>query len=222
MTVFPPSTPLERFLDGRAGSGLRQALGLSSRHLLVLSVGRLAPEKGHDILVRAFGLVVEAVPEARLALAGLGGQEEPLRNLISDLGLDRHVFLLGFRDDIPALYAEADLAALTPVAGESFGIALLEAYASGLACVATDVGGVKDLVLEGQTGFLCPPGDIPRIAAALIACLKDEGLRQRMAQAGKARVLERFTPQRLGDTAERLFRQLQKRGHSTFHIGGTR
>ena len=106
------------------------------------------------------------------------------------------------------LYNEADLAVLAPVAGESFGIALLEAYAAGRACVATDVGGVSDLVLDGKTGFLVKPRDEAAIAAAVVRCLKDPDLRAEFAKAGRARVLEHFTPEKLGDVAEELFARL--------------
>ena len=77
--------------------------------------------------------------------------------------------------------------------------------------MATDVGGVKDLVVNEQTGFLVPPGDVDAIAQAIVRCLKDPELRKRMAETGKARVLEKFTPAKLGDVAETLFEKLAKR-----------
>ncbi|MCW8129335.1 MAG: glycosyltransferase family 4 protein [Planctomycetota bacterium] len=208
ITVFPPTTKLERFLEAKPGGGLRKELNVAPGGFLALSVGRLAPEKGHDTLVRAWRTVADELPAAKLAIAGLGGQYEPLRALVAQLGLGEHVHLIKFRDDIPALYAEADLAVLAPVAGESFGIALLEAYAAGRACVATDVGGVKDLVVNGETGWLVKAGDSAAIARAVLEALRDSAARARMAQAGKARVLAQFTPERLGDTAETLFTRL--------------
>ncbi|MCZ7644763.1 MAG: glycosyltransferase family 4 protein [Planctomycetota bacterium] len=208
ITTFPPSTPLEPFLGARPSGALRAELGLEPGTPLVLSVGRLAPEKGHDTLVRAFRRVAAEIPAATLAIAGHGSQQEKLEALIAELGLGARVRLIGFRNDVPALYADADLAVLAPVAGESFGIALLEAYAAGKACVATDVGGVKDLVVNEVTGFLVPVGDSEAIAEALVRCLKDAALRARLAEAGKARVLEKFTPGKLADVAERLFTAL--------------
>jgi len=108
------------------------------------------------------------------------------------------------------LYTASDLAVLAPVAGESFGIALLEAYATGRACVATDVGGVGDLVQDGTTGFLVKPRDEAGIAAAVVRCLKDAELRERFARAGHERVLTNFTPEKLGDVAETLFAKLRE------------
>jgi glycosyltransferase involved in cell wall biosynthesis len=208
ITVFSPSTPLDEFLHARPGCGIRAQLGVPDDGFLVLSVGRLAPEKGHDTLVRAWRKVADEVPGARLAIAGLGSQQEPLERLISERSLEGRVHLIGFRDDVPALYAESDLSVLAPVGGESFGIALLEAYASGKACVATDVGGVRDLVVDGETGYLVKAGDESAIAEALLKCLRDRDRCARMAEAGKARVLERFTPAKLANTAEALFDRL--------------
>ncbi|HLX60110.1 MAG TPA: glycosyltransferase family 4 protein [Planctomycetota bacterium] len=210
VTVFPPTTNLEPFLrtsDQPRGDALRRELALAPDGTLTISVGRLAPEKGYDTLIRAWRRVVDELPGAKLAIAGLG-EQPPLKTIIDELSLREHVQLLGFRDDVPQLYNEADLAVLAPVAGESFGIALLEAYAAGRACVATDVGGVGDLVIDNVTGFLVKPRDEAGIAAAVVRCLKDAGLRERFACEGKARVLGNFTPEKLGDVAEGVFRKL--------------
>lgn len=210
VTVFPPTTNIEPFLraaDQPRSNALRRELNVVADGTLTVSVGRLAPEKGHDALIRAWRRVANELPNAKLAIAGLG-EQPPLKKIIDELNLREHVHLLGFRNDVPMLYNDADLAVLTPVAGESFGIALLEAYAAGRACVATDVGGVGDLVVDGQTGFLVKPRDEAGIAAAAVRCLKDPSLRERFAQEGKARVLAKFTPEKLGDVAEELFAKL--------------
>ncbi len=210
VTVFPPTTNLAPFIRAAElprGTQLRTELSVAPGGTLTVSVGRLAVEKGHDTLIRAWRRVANELPDAKLAIAGLG-EKPPLTKIIGELALQKHVHLLGFRDDVPMLYNQADLAVLAPVAGESFGIALLEAYASGRACVATDVGGVSDLVLDGETGFLVKPRDEAGIAAALVACLKDAELRERFARAGRERVLANFTPEKLGDVAEGLFNTL--------------
>ena len=213
MTVFPPTSKLDPFLAAAGqprGDTLRKEVnvaGAAEGGSLTLSVGRLVAENGHDTLIRAWRRVADELPHAKLAIAGLG-EQPPLAKIIAELALQNHVYLLGFRNDVPALYNEADLAVLAPVAGESFGIALLEAYAAGRACVATDVGGVGDLVIDGKTGFLVKPRDEAGIAAALVRCLKDAALRDRFAQAGRARVLDHFTPEKLGGVAEALFEKL--------------
>jgi glycosyltransferase involved in cell wall biosynthesis len=210
LTVFPPSARLEPFLNASPAPGLREKLGVPSDGCLALCVGRLAPEKGHAVLLRAWRRVVDRRPQAHLALAGHGSQEDALRKLRAELGLDERVHLLGFRDDVPRLYAACDLAVLTPVAGESFGIALLEAYAAGKPCVASDVGGVRDLVLEGRTGLMAPPGEDQPLAEVLLRLVGDPELRRQFGQAGRARVLEHFTPGKLADRAEELFARLAR------------
>ncbi len=212
VTVFPPTSNLDSFISASGlprSHALREELKVAPGGTLTVSVGRLAVEKGHDTLIRAWRRVVNELPDAKLAIAGLG-EQPPLKMIIDELALQQHVYLLGFRNDVPMLYNAADLAVLAPVAGESFGIALLEAYAVGRACVATDVGGVGDLVINDQTGFLVKPRDEAGIAAALVRCLKEPELRERFARAGHARVLEHFTPQKLGDVAENLFKALVK------------
>lgn len=215
VTVFPPSTPLEACLNATPKSRLRDELGVGNG-TLTMCVGRLAPEKGHAVLFRAWRQVVASLPDAKLAIVGHGSQEPALKALRSELGLDRHVHFLGFRDDVPRLYASSDLAVLSPIAGESFGIALLEAYATSRCCVATDVGGVKDLVIGGQTGMLVPPNDEDALAKALVKVLWDADLRSRMGAAGRARVLEKFTPGILADRAEKLFKKLSPESHGSF------
>jgi glycosyltransferase involved in cell wall biosynthesis len=194
VTVFPPTSKLEPFIAAAAlpcSETLRNELHVAPNGTLTVSVGRLAVEKGHDTLIRAWRRVVDELPNAKLAIAGLG-EQPPLKKIIDELALQNHVYLLGFRNDVPMLYNAADLAVLAPVR----------------ACVATDVGGVSDLVLDGKTGFLVQPRDEPAIAAALIRCLQDADLRTRFARAGHERVLDQFTPKKLGDVAENLFKSL--------------
>ena len=209
VTVFPPTSKLDPFIAASRlprDQTLRAELKVALQGTLTLSVGRLAVEKGHDTLIRAWRRVVDLLPDAKLAIAGLG-EQPPLKKIIDELNLQEHVHLLGFRNDVPMLYNASDLAVLTPVAGESFGIALLEAYATGRACVATDVGGVGDLVIDGETGYLVKPRDEVAIAAALVRCLKSAELRERFARAGHERVLANFTA---GETGRRCRSTLHK------------
>jgi glycosyltransferase involved in cell wall biosynthesis len=212
ITVFPPSTPLDKCLDAVPKTNLKKDLNVGEGTLTVC-VGRLAPEKGHAVLFRAWRKVKAELPDAHLAIVGHGSQESALLALRAELDLDEHVHFLGFRDDVPRLYAASDLAVLSPIAGESFGIALLEAYATGLCCVATDIGGVRDLVIERLTGILVPPNDEDALAKALLRALRDPDLRSKLGAAGRARVLEKFTPDRLADRAEKLIKKICPDSH---------
>jgi glycosyltransferase involved in cell wall biosynthesis len=100
---------------------------------------------------------------------------------------------------------------LSPVAGESFPIAILEAFLSGLSAVAADVGGVSGLVRDGETGFLVPPNDPESFAEAILKMLRDPAARAEMGRRAKDLVLNNYTPEKLADTAENLFLQLLRK-----------
>lgn len=208
ITLFPYCADLAAFANARRTGATQRELALAEDTPLVVAVGRLSWEKGHDVLVRAFAQVHRAHPRAHLVIVGEGAEREALSALAESLGLAGAVHLLGFREQIAPIYADAELAVLTPVAGESFGISLLEGLAAARACVATDVGGVGELVVDGVTGRLVAPRDERAIAAAIGELLGDPVTRERFGREGQARVLERYTPQRLGDACEDLFLRL--------------
>jgi glycosyltransferase involved in cell wall biosynthesis len=213
ITVFHPTTDPSGFanVDAKARLEVRKEFGVEDDETLIVAVGRLAPEKGHSVLLQAMARMGRESKPAKLAIVGKGRCESELRELISLLRLEKQAILTGFRSDIPRLYAGADLAALSPIGGESFGIAILEAFLSGLPAVATDVGGVSDLVRDGETGYLVPPGDPDRLAAALTKMLRDPAARAEMGRRAKALVLNNYTPEKLADTAENLFLQLLRK-----------
>ena len=196
----------ELFSPNRRDTALRHQWGVDDSVPVAIFVGRLAPEKGHDTLISAWALLREKVPHAHLAIAGHGSTEGDLQDLITKHKLQDRVHLLGFRNDIPALYAQADAAALAPTAGESFGIALLEAYAAGKACVATDVGGVRDLVVDGETGFLCSEADA--MAGRLQRLVTDPDLRAQLASAAQAEARAQFTVQAMARKTLALYETL--------------
>ena len=132
----------------------------------MVAVGNLYPVKDHATLLRALA----RLPAARVAIAGRGDQEEPLRRLAAELGLSDRVHLLGLRDDVETVFAAADVF-VQPSLSEGLPLAVLEAMANGLPVVATRVGGIPEAVVDGKTGLLVPPGDPAALAAALAAVL---------------------------------------------------
>jgi glycosyltransferase involved in cell wall biosynthesis len=182
--VIAPSTALaeeaerlgaERIEVVPSGVELPEAVGEEADPPAVLYAGRLSPEKG--ILE-----LVEAAHGLNLLVAGDG----PLR--------DRVPMAQGFLppEELASLYAGAAIVAC-PSHREGFGVACLEAMAHGRPVVASAVGGLRDLVLDGETGILVPPGDVPALRAALERLLADPGLRRRMGEAGRRRAAERFS-----------------------------
>ena len=152
----------------------------------VVSVGRLERVKGTDVLVRAFGKVVQQLPGVRLEVIGEGSLRPELERLIQELGLDRHVVLKGSMSpqSVRARLHQADVLAM-PSRNEAFGLAALEGMAAGLPVVASETGGIPELV--GEAGVLVPPNDPPALAKALVGILTDDALRRRMADAAVRR-----------------------------------
>jgi glycosyltransferase involved in cell wall biosynthesis len=172
---------------------------------LVLAVGRLIEQKDHETLLRAFARVRVGHPDARLAILGWGRLEPELRTLVSTLGLDGAAFLPG-RVEPRDWLERADVFAHTS-RWEGFGIVLLEAMLGGLPTVATRVSAVPEIVVDGETGLLVPPGDADAVAGALSRLLDDPALRRRLGEAALARVRAEFSVARMVDRTIALYEE---------------
>jgi len=172
---------------------VRAGLGLAPDDVAVGILAALRPEKGHEVLLEAAREVLAARPGARLVVVGDGDRRPGLEALAAELGLGDRVLFTGFRDDVPRVLAALDVFVLASWSVECFPISLLEAMATGLPAVCTDVGGVGEILLDGETGYLVPARDARRLAARLDAVVADAGLRRSMGEAGRARVREHFT-----------------------------
>jgi glycosyltransferase involved in cell wall biosynthesis len=184
---FSPSTPPRL--------RLREKCAIPTDATVVTSVAALLPVKGHPVLI----LAAASVPGAHLLLAGAGEDSEygqSLRGQAKRLGVADRVHFLGFVDDVAALLAETDIFALTTRAHgheEGCPVSLLEAMASGRACVATDVAGSRDLLVNGQSGLIVPAGDALALGQAIDRLAKSPGDRRRFGHAALTRVLEHYT-----------------------------
>jgi len=163
---------------------------------VVGNVAALVPHKGQKHLVAAAAKVHREEPDARVVIVGEGELREPLERQIKDLGLERHVYLAGFRSDALGLMKSFDLFAMSSIT-EGLGSAMLEAMACRRAIVATRAGGIPEVVVDGQTGLLVPPHDDGALAAAIVRLLRDPGLRQALGEAGRKRVEEEFSAERM-------------------------
>lgn len=163
---------------------------------LVGNIAALAAHKGQKHLVAAAARVVREIPDARFLILGEGELREPLEKQIKDLGLERHVFLGGFRADAVGLLKSFDVFAMSSVT-EGLGSVLLEAMACRRAIVATRAGGIPEAVVDGETGVLVPPADDAALAAGIVTLLRDPALRHTLGQAGRARVEQEFSVGRM-------------------------
>ena len=161
----------------------------------VAFAGGLVQGKGVEVLLKAFAKVVEQVPEARLLLAGEGPQQKQLRELIVELGLSANVSMLGHipRQELEQHFTSAWVQAVPSIREETFGLVSAEAMIRGTAVVASSSGGLNEIVQNGQTGFLVPPGDINLLAEALIRILKNRDLAEQMGNSGRELALKHFT-----------------------------
>ena len=172
--------------------------------LKVGMVAHLSPEKGHRFLLAAAARVVSEFPGVVFVLIGMGPLLSRLEEQVRELGIENHVIFTGFRDDSDTLMRECDVFCL-PSLSEGLSSAILVAMASSLPVVATQVGGIPELVVDGETGLLVPPSDVEQLVEALGQVLNSETLRRRMGQAGRRRVEQDFMLERKLDETEQLY-----------------
>lgn len=175
-------------------------LGLPEGSVAVGFVGRLVVEKGLPELAAAWRRVAPDRPHLHLVIAGVGKYEEEFRRLLGDAP---RVHWLGFRRDVAAVMKALDLV-VVPSWREPFGIVALEAMAAGRPVLATRAGGLAEVVADGETGRLVPPRDAEALATALDELASDPELGRRLGRAGRERVRERFSEERMVDAYETL------------------
>jgi len=185
----------ETWAPGRGSSSLREELGLDQAFPVIGYVGRIMPEKDLDTWLRAAALVSQRYPAARFVLVGEGKDGstlDQLRRLAAELGIAGKVHFAGYRENLLPAYAAFDIFFLSS-RREGLPNSILEAMAMGLPVVTTDVAGAKELVLDGQTGYVLPQGDVHGMACAIIALTDDEIFRQRMGRRDRERVEREFS-----------------------------
>jgi glycosyltransferase involved in cell wall biosynthesis len=195
VAVAHEGVDVERMVNLSAGN-VHAALFLPTHSPVVGNVGALVPQKAQHHLIDAAAIVVRQVPDVRFVILGDGELRHALEEQIRHRHLERHVFLAGFRADVLELIKDFDVFALSSVQ-EGMCTSLIDAMAASKPAVATAVGGVPEVVADGETGFLVPPRDDQAMADRLVALLKDEALRRRMGAAGLARARRMFTVERM-------------------------
>jgi glycosyltransferase involved in cell wall biosynthesis len=191
-----------------AGSRLRAELGIARDASLVASAGRLTPMKGYEYLLRAWPLVLEKQPEARLVLFGEGELRGALEAEAQRLGLSNSVVFAGFRRDVDALLDACDVFVLPSVRDESMSHALLEAMAAAKPVVASEIA-AGGLAREGGACRVVPAGDARALAAALAELLADREARERMGQAARAYALREHSVEAAVARLETILREVE-------------
>jgi len=185
---------------------LRDEYGMEAGSRLVGVVARLEPEKGHPTLLEAWPAVLRAVPDAYLLVVGEGTRRDALEAQARAFRIAHRVVFTGRRDDVPAVTAALDVAVL-PSYREAQGMTILEALALSRPVVASNVGGIPEMIENGITGILVPPRDAEALSTAIVRLLTDHPFADTLARAGHDMVHERFCVERMVQSIEAVYDQ---------------
>ncbi len=184
--TIPCGIYVEKFSN--SGAVMRKELGIGPDVPLVGWVGRLEPVKGCEYFLKACHLMKRELPLAKYIIVGDGSQRKEMGELVCLLGLDKEVIFLGFREDIPSIMGSIDLLVHTPL-NEGLGKVLLEAMASSKPIVASEVGGIPEIITHGLNGLLVPSGDYVSIARESLRVLMDRDLAERLGRDGRKKAV---------------------------------
>lgn len=201
--VAPPVAPI--LTRGK----IHQEFGMPVNCPLVSMLATYEPRKGHLMLLNAFVQVLKVLPSARLIICGDGypDQVEQVRQYISKLGLSHAVCLTGFRRDAYQIMGESDVVAIPTQSYESFGLVAVEAMSMGVPVVATNIGGLPEVVKSGHGGYIVDVLDAAGFAECLIKLLSNSTLRESQGRMGKERALDLFAIKRMAADYSRLIRE---------------
>jgi glycosyltransferase involved in cell wall biosynthesis len=190
--------------SARHRESVRREIGVGAEELVLMQVARLDAIKDHATAVRAVRRVAERRGDVRLVIVGDGAEAGPIDELTRDLGLGDRVLRLGTRTDVTRLIGAADVVMLTS-RSEGIPLTLIEGMAAGLPVVATRVGGIPEVVAEGETGLLAPAGDADALAAHILRLAEDRDLRGRLGRAGRERARTSFDEGRMIAAYDRIY-----------------
>jgi glycosyltransferase involved in cell wall biosynthesis len=178
----------------RDGQAIFQTIGLPNGAVVLGTVANLFPRKGYEVMLRALPAIVRAIPSVHYVIVGSDDSDyaDRLKRLAHELKIADRVHIVGFQDPVQPFLAALDLY-VHPALMEGFGIAVVEAMAMGKAVVATTTGGIPEVVTQGVTGLLVPPGDAKLLAETVVLLLEDRTRREQMGLCGKTRAQERFS-----------------------------
>jgi L-malate glycosyltransferase len=196
----PQPTPSER-------AAIREAIGLRPDDLVLIQVARLDYLKDHATAIRTVERVSTRCSRARLVLVGDGPERKTIAEMVRERGLEDHVRLLGQRDDIPRLMGASDIVFLTSIS-EGIPLTLIEGMAAARPVVSTRVGGVAEVVVDGQTGLLAPGGEFESLAAHVLRLAELPEQRHQMGRAGRARAESLFTERRMHESYKKCYNEM--------------
>jgi len=211
ITCVPTGIEMEHYSN--VDPTLRKELGFDESNQLVGMVSVLRSWKGHAIFLEAVSEVLGDYPHLHILIAGEGPAQAMIEHKIIDLGLTGRGHLLGHREDVPRLLASLDLLVLPSTGHEGIPQIILQAHAAGCPVVASEVGGIPEVVEHGKMGRLVEPGNVEKLAQAIRAALDEDEVSREMAEAGRKRVAQKHSLEIMCQTLEKLYAsQMQLQG----------
>ncbi|MGD8447210.1 MAG: glycosyltransferase family 4 protein, partial [Desulfobacterales bacterium] len=210
--VVHSGVDLQRFASV-SGEHLANEFHLTPDEKVVINVAHLAGHKGQQFLVRAIPRVVREIPQVRFFIVGQGELLAELKALAASLGITRELVFTGFRNDVGAFYKIADLFVMSSVQ-EGLGTAVLDALAEGKAVVATDSGGIPEIIRDGETGRLVEPANPEALAQGIIDVLRHPLPAAKMADRGRVLVQNQFSIDAMAENNLAVYRMLLSTEHS--------
>lgn len=203
---------LDEFSSRLRDRSLRKKLGYQPQDILFGIIARLTEQKGHVYLLKAFREVNAKYPRAKLLVVGSGELRTKLEEMVSDLNLNDQVKFLGRRDDTPDIYNALDVF-IHPSIWEGFGLVFLEAMSFSLPVIATRVSAIPEVVMDGDTGILVSPRNVPELTTAMLWMIENPDNRLKMGEQGKERVKRMFPVNMMVDKVIHVYESPQISSH---------
>lgn len=209
VTVIYNGIDLERFKPRPPELRIKNELGIPQENQVVGILAVLRPEKAHQVFLESAKIISEGLPKVSFLVVGDGSERRELEKLSSELGVDGRVIFAGNRSDVPEVLSIFDVVVLcSDPYIETLPTAILEAMAMAKPAVATEVGCLREMIIDGTNGYLVPPRKPKELAEAVSKLLRTEELAQKMGQAGRKRTEELFSIERMVGKREELFEEI--------------
>lgn len=198
---------LLRFTDEDRKKIKKQVFLANENTLIIISIAELHERKGLKYLIEAIPIVAKKYPETKLVIIGEGKDRKNLENLIKKLKIENHVLLAGKQKEIPKLLKSSDIFVL-PSLREAFGLVILEAMITGIPAIGSKVGGIPEIVKNGENGLLVEPKNSEKLTYILTELIAQQKKRQKFASAGPKTVLKKFTAKKMAEGYEREYSKI--------------
>jgi len=207
---IPTGADVGRFHPGPPDLELKKRMGLPIDSPVITLVAVLRAQKRHELVIAAAAEVIKVFPQARFIFVGEGPGRNRVEQEIKNAQLESHILMTGYREDIPAILSFTDLGIISSVA-EGIPQFLFQIMAMGKPVIATEVGGIPEIVTSGVTGVLIPPEDPAALAKALVQVLGDPGSARRLGEEGRRLVEKEYTVEKMAEKVYRVYQQVYER-----------